>query len=128
MAEFAQFIALGPQTDDAFRLDHTNNTRTFNFDLADLNPARTVIMMFKVAMSGDDPLLHMRINDNVELSIDFTLNPPPGLQSIRSWHEIMGPHEGFKASNNVLTVRNQNPQSSVVTVSDIVFLYHAKTV
>jgi hypothetical protein len=58
------------------------------------------------------------------------LNPAPGLQQPCSWHEIIeGPTGGFKASGNVLTVLNQNPGSaSVVTVSDIVFLYHAKTV
>ncbi len=127
MAEFAQFRAL-ENTDEAFRLDNTTgNQKTFNFDLPSLDPARTVIIMFKVAMSGAAQL-QMIINQNPGPSINFTLDPPPGLHQPRSWHEIIGSNGGLKASSNILRVLNNNPSASVVTVSDVVFLYHAKTV
>jgi hypothetical protein len=77
-------------------------------------------------MSGN-VRLQMRINDNAELSINFSLDPS-GLHQPRSWHEIMGPREGFVDSNNVLTVlASSSTPDAAVTVSDIVFLYHAKT-
>ena len=83
-------------------------------------------MMFEVAMAGEI-WLKMRINDNVELSIDFTLDPPPGLGQPRSWHEIMGPKEGFRPFNRPPVTGESSQKPAVVTVSDIVFLYHAKT-
>jgi hypothetical protein len=129
MAEFAQFHAL-ENTDTTFRLPNNidGNKKTFNFNLPNLDPATAVILMFKVATSGAAQL-QMIINEKPPpFAIDFTLDPPPGLHQPRSWHEIIGPGGGLKASNNVLEVLNNTNAGSVVTVSDIVFLYHAKTV
>src|SRR4051812_22550641 len=121
MPEFAQFVAL---RDDPFRLPNdTSNNRKLTFDLPMLDTARTVVLMFKVAMSGADTRLQMRVNDNHGLSIDFDLDPSPGLGQPRSWHEIMGPPGGFKEFNNVLSVTaDGESQDKAVVVSDVVFL------
>jgi len=128
MAEFARFTAV-PNTDNAFTLPNAaGNNRKFPFDLPGLSgtPSNsTVILMFKVTMSGN-VRLQMRINDNPGLSIDFTLDSPAGW---RSWHEVIGPSAGVKPSSNVLSITaNVGSSGAKVAVSDIVFLYHANAI
>lgn len=126
MPEFAQFVAL-IGTDDAFRLpdDQNYDTRGFSFDLANLDPERTVLLMFKVAASGNANL-RMSFAESGS-SVDFSLNSPPGQLEPRSWHEIV-PKNILRASGNrLLVVGTPLENGAFMSVSDIVILYHATT-
>jgi hypothetical protein len=133
MPEFAQFVALQQKTDTAFRLGEgvSEAGRTFKFDLPDLDPKRTVILMFKV--SGTDGAgLKMTLNPDlgpnpgsagptIDFELDTTFARP------RSWHEIESGNR-FKSSDNHLIVEGPIPGFGMfVAISDIVILYHAKT-
>jgi hypothetical protein len=121
MAEFAQFVVPTPDSDRSFRLSPSvGNSRDFFFDLLNLDTTRTVIIFFKVGMSPDGHLF-MDINDVGLPQIDLAMDPPQGLHALRSWHEIVN---GLTASNNRLRVIAQEGE---VILSDILFLYHAKT-
>lgn len=117
MAEFAQFIAI-IGTDDAFTVDG----RTFTFDLAAVDTSRTVALMFKVAGTNGAEL-RMTITSaaaegpSISFTLDSTFSRP------RSWHEII-PGSLFQNTGNRLRVASSGGS---VTLSDILFLYHAKT-
>jgi len=124
MPEFAQYAALD-DTDGWFRIpDGTVTDRIFNFNLPDLDPQRTVILMFKVSPSGT-ARLKMTVNGSPAAQIDATLTAPPTARQPRSWHEIVGGNI-FKASGNHLLIEvSAVDGDSYVSISDIVFLYHA---
>ena len=117
MAEFAQFIAL-TETDAPADF----GGRLFTFDLRDLDPARTVIVQFKVS-GPQNSQLQMSFN-HTQFSIDFILDST--FTRPRSWHEIV---EGsrFRSAGNEVIVQGQGGDGGGVTVSDLVILYHAKT-
>jgi hypothetical protein len=130
MPEFAQFIALQQETDTPFRLGEgaAEAGRTFTFDLPNLDPKRTVILMFKVS-GTDGARLKMTLNPDpggadptIHFELDTTFARP------RSWHEIESGNR-FKSSDNHLVVEGPLPGFGMfVVISDIVVLYHAKTV
>jgi hypothetical protein len=127
MSPYAQFVALSA-TDDAFRLpDKIVTDRIFKFDLADLDPGRLVILMFKVTASGNAHL-KMTFNGAPGPSIDFEFNSPSAPQEPRSWHEIV-PGDIFKASgNHVLIEVPFAEEGAFIILSDLVLLYHANSV
>jgi hypothetical protein len=123
MPKFAQFIALRG-TDEAFTV---TGGRLFTFDLPDLDLTdlpdsdlkRTVILMFKVS-GPSGTRLQMTVNPagggpQIDFELDSTFTAP------RSWHEIVQ-ESVFQVANNHLIV-----ESNSAKVSDIVVLYHAKT-
>ena len=118
----AQFQTL---SDDIFQLSNaTGNNKKLPFNLPNLDKTKPVVLLFKVAMSGSN-WLQMRMNNNPGLSIDFRLDPSPGLNQPRSWHEIIVPNGGLKESDNILSVTYAGgDHAAAATVSDIVFLYH----
>jgi hypothetical protein len=64
MSEFAQFVVV-PGSDSAFTLPDPQSGSTDrhfqNIDVADLNPSRTAVVMFKVTPRGQAKL-RMRFN------------------------------------------------------------------
>jgi hypothetical protein len=122
MPEFAQFIAL---SDDYLTLTG-GESWPFTFDLPDLDLKRTVILMFKVSGQSGVRLLMTRRDPAASTTlIDFTLDST--FATPRSWHEIV-PKNVFRVTDNELVVDNpETPSVGKVTVSDIVVLYHAKT-
>ena len=125
MPEFAQFTALRA-TDDWLRIPEGSITdRTFNFDLPDLDPTRTVILMFKVSPSGT-ARLKMTVNASPAATIDTTLTAPPSARQPRSWHEIITDPVLRAAGNHVLIEVFPVDDDSYISISDIAFLYHAR--
>ena len=119
MPEFAQFITIY-ETDEATEMDHP-----YHFFLPDLDLNRYVILMFKV--SGPSGVqLKMTVNASPGPSIDFILDST--FAKPRSWHEIV--KKGiFRVGDNHLLVEDGSSPPGVpfAKVSDIVVLYHAKT-
>jgi len=121
MPEFAQFIAPS-EADDAFQA----SGRLFKFDLPDLDLERTVVLMFKVS-GPRNAQLRMAVNPSggapsVEFELDSTFTAP------RSWHERVEPGI-FRAVDNHLIVEGAaGDGGAFAAVSDIVVLYHGKTV
>ena len=121
MPEFAQFVAPG-EADKAFQA----SGRLFKFDLPDLDLERTVILMFKVS-GPRNARLQMAVNPSGGQSpIDFELDST--FTSPRSWHERV---EGslFRVADNHLIVEGASGDGGAfAAVSDIVVLYHGKTI
>lgn len=127
MPEFAQFFAF-ENTDAAFRLPNgTITDRVLRYSpLANLDPERTVILMFKVAASGR---AHLKVTVNAAgvAEIDVTLDGPPGPVQPRSWHEIVPGSRFTLPASHLLVEVDALEQGATITVSDFVLLYHAKT-
>lgn len=126
MADFAQFVAL---EDQAFDLpDERGNTeRTPHFSLANLDAGRTVIVFFRVNSRHGQVHLRMRVNGHSEHFIDRTFESSESDTAItRSWHEIL-PGSQVNAGDNELIISMSSDSGGKVTVSDLVFLYHART-
>ena len=121
MAEFSQFVAV---FDDEFHLpDGEDFSREFNFDLANLDVSRTVVVMIRI--SGEklfptvNPEIRIEINGSVEVEL---LLDSPTLREPRSWHEVVRGGV-FQESSNVLRVIGR--AGSAIRVASIVVLYHA---
>ena len=126
MPEFAQFVVV-PGSDSAFTLPDPQSGTDRHFrdiDVADLDPSRTAVVMFKVTPRGKVEL-RMRFNAGNEHFIDFDFDAPAPSSTIpRSWHEVLA-GDDLKPADNELVVSVSG--SGSVVLSDIVVLYHART-
>lgn len=127
MVDFAQFVAV---SDDTFVLPDPQtkdiDVSFSNITLADLDPTRTAVAMFKVGGEGF-VRLRMRFNSGTDHFIDFTSTP--GVS--RTWHEIF-PGSDLRSTRNELTVSVAPAvvpggfgTEGRIRLSDIVILYHA---
>jgi hypothetical protein len=130
MPEFAQFIALTGTDTPITLAQGTPSTRSgFIIDLPGLDPSRTVIVMFKVHGNAGSRLImeNSPTSTSVEVLIDFVLDST--FTKPRSWHEIV-PGKAFSSSQNKfsMSLSNLPAAGETIHVSDIVILYHAKSV
>ncbi|NEC92644.1 hypothetical protein [Streptomyces sp. SID12501] len=124
MPAFAQFVALSDSLmvlPEPISGDHHHHFE--KIELAGLDSGRTVILTFKLKVSGK---AHLAMSFNKKPNcIDYNFDPPePESTRPRSWHEII-PGSDLKASNNELVVTTSG--QGRVEFSDIVLLYHANS-
>ncbi len=121
MPEFAQFVAPS-EADTPFQA----SGRLFKFDLPDLDLQRTVILMFKVS-GPHNARLQMAVNPSggpppINFELDSTFTRP------RSWHERVEGSLFQVADNHLIVEGDPGDGGAFATVSDIVVLYHRKTI
>jgi hypothetical protein len=121
--QFAQFIHVFG-TDDPFHLpDSGKITRDFHFDLKDLNPERTAVVMFLVKAQGT-VRLSMWFNDNPSDDLSFTFQSSDP-ESMRSFHEVLQDARRLTDGRNKLSIQADGGPGEV-RISDVVLLYHAQ--
>jgi hypothetical protein len=132
VADFAQFVALGPdeKEDEAFTLpdpDSGDAVRCFSgWNLANLDLNRTAVLMFKVKPQGP-ARLGMWFNGKA-WEIYYTFDDPSDSEYVRTFHEVvLGKH--LKKANNELCVESREIDGEIghFEISDIVLFYHGQT-
>lgn len=122
MPEFAQLVAPG-DADQAFQASgHLVNP----FDLPDLDSTRTVVLMFKVS-GPRNARLQIAVNPSggqtpINFELDSTFTSP------RSWHERVEGSLFRVADNHLIAEGDAGDAGAFAAVSDIVVLYHRKTI
>jgi hypothetical protein len=119
--QFAQFVHVAG-TDDPFIIPDPDD-RCFPFDLVDLNPDRTAVVMFLVRAEGRVRLA-MWFNDNTDDEISVILDSSDS-ETVRSFHEVL-PGSHLRDGRNVLCMNITGDGTGEVEISDVVLFYHAK--
>jgi hypothetical protein len=125
--EYAQFVH-PTGTDEPFDLPDSGlenpNRKPIKFDIVDLNPGRTAVVMFLVRAQGA-VRLRVQFNNNSPRDIDFTFDPSDS-ESMRSFHEVL-PGEHLQDGQNTMIVEARpHDENGSLQISDVVLFYHAK--
>jgi hypothetical protein len=125
--EFAQFVHV-TRTDEPFDLPDGDqddpDRKCLPFDLVDLNPDRTAVVMFLVRAQGAVRLL-VQFNDKTPRDISFRFDPSDS-ESTRSFHEVL-PGDHLRDGRNELCIEARTlDEKGSLRISDVVLFYHAK--
>jgi hypothetical protein len=125
--EYAQFVHPSG-TDEPFDLPDFGLTNPFRkpikFDVVDLNPDRTAVVMFLVRAQGV-VRLRVEFNNKSPRDIDFAFDPSDS-ESVRSFHEVL-PGEHLQDGQNTMMVEARtHDEKGSLQISDVVLFYHAK--
>ena len=132
MGNFVQFRTLSgdtevSETDRPVKLNGTGDTELFRqVKLEGLDPDRGTVLMFQVSGDAGSHLKILRKDGAREHEL-VDIRMDPAFKQPRSWHEIVPGSLLSEDENHFVARVVAIPAEGEITVSDVVLLYHGKT-